>query len=165
MEDFITSVNQALSKETKANITLTFDKRTKKVKVHVQNGYYVAFQGKLSILLGFGGNDIKISKTTISPYVGDITASINTIYVYCDIVQPQVVGDANVKLLRSVPIDGEVGKVVTRNYNNVQYVPVQTKTFGDIEILLRDDTGNPLSFEHGKVLVTLHFQRTGSYFA
>ena len=44
------------------------------------------------------------------------------------------------KLLRTVLIDGKMGEVITRTYYNVQNVPVQTKTFGDMEILLRDDT-------------------------
>ena len=81
------------------------------------------------------------------------------IYVYCNIVQPQVVGDTNAKLLRAIPTEGQIGDLITRNYSNPQYLPVQMKSFEDIEILLRDDTGAPVAFEHGRVLVTLHFQR------
>ena len=88
---------------------------------------------------------------------------MNSIYVYCDIVQPQVVGDTNVKLLRTVPIEGKMGDVVTRTYNNMQYIPVQRKSFEDIEILLR--SGLPMPFERGKVLATLHFrQQNSTYF-
>ena len=41
----------------------------------------------------------------------------------------------------------------------MMYVPVQTKSFDKIEILLRSDTGLPIPFERGKVLATLHFRQ------
>ena len=46
---------------------------------------------------------------------------------------------------------------------NIQYVPVQTKSFEDVEIVLRNDTGDPVPFERGKLIATLHF-RQRSYF-
>ena len=113
--------------------------------------------GRVSILLGFGGKEVKIVKETVSPYVADVTGAMNSIFVYCDSVQPQVVGDANVPLLRTVPIEGKMDDVVTRTYTNMQYIKFQRKSFEEVEILLRDDTGNPVPFERGKVLATLHF--------
>ena len=111
----------------------------------------------MSILLGFGGKEVKIVKETVSPYVADVTGAMNSIFVYCDSVQPQVVGDANVPLLRTVPIERKMDDVVTRTYTNMQYIKFQRKSFEEVEILLRDDTGNPVPFERGKVLATLHF--------
>ena len=115
----------------------------------------------MSITLGFGGKEIKIVKTTVSPYVADLHGSI-TIYVYCNIVQPQVVGDRKVNLLRSIPVEGKMGEVLTRTFTNIQCVPVQTKLFEDIEILLKGDTENPMPFEREKVLATLHFRQQNS---
>ena len=63
-------------------------------------------------------------------------------------------------------MQGKMGEVVAKTFTNIQYVTVQTKSFEDIEIILRDDTGKPVPFERGKVLVTLHFkQQSSSYFA
>ena len=124
----------------------------------------MVIRGRMSIILGFGGKEVKITKSTVSPYVADLLGSM-TLYIYCDIVQPQVVGDTNAKLLRSVPVQGKMGDVVTKTFTNIQYVPVQTKSFEDIEIILRDDAGNPVPFERGKVFVTLHFkQQSSPYF-
>ena len=165
MTDFVKSVNKALLKDTKGNVRITFDVRTEKVTVHLKKGYAFAVLGKMSLLLGFGGKEVKIVKTTVSPYVSDINSARSSIYVYCDIVQSQVVGDTIAKLLRSVPIEGGNGEAVTRTYNNIQYVPVQTKSFEDIQILLRDDTGLAIPFERGEVLMTLHFRwQNSSYF-
>ena len=69
------------------------------------------------------------------PYVTDITCAMNAIYVYCNIVHPQVVGVSNVKLRRAVPIEGKMDEVITRMYTNMVHVPVQRKTFENIEIL------------------------------
>ena len=39
------------------------------------------------------------------------------------------------------------------------YKPVLRKRFSDIHISLRDDQGEPIRFEKGKVIVTLHLRR------
>ena len=88
---------------------------------------------------------------------------MSTIYVYCDIVEPQVVGDTNAQLLKTIPVEGKFGDVIAKTFTNIQYVHIQTRSFENIEILLRDDTGDPVPFERGKVVNTLHF-RQHSYF-
>jgi hypothetical protein len=164
MNDLVRSINTSLKKDIgNDNIRLTYNARTEKATVHLKNGYQLIIRGRMSIIFGFGGKEIKIVKTTTSPYVTDLHG-LMTIYVYCHIVQPQIVGDTNAKLLRSVPVEGKMGDGVTKTFTNIQYVTVQTKFFEDIEIILRDDTGDPVSFERGKVLATLHF-RQKNYFA
>ena len=143
-------------------IKLAYNPRTEKVTVHLKRGYQLGITKKFSIILGFGGKETKITKTTVSPYVADLNGAMTSIYVYCNIVQPQVVGGTNAKLIRNIAVDEKMGKIATRTFTNVQYIPVQTKSFGDIEILLRDDTGNPIPFERGKSTVTLHFKQQAS---
>ena len=164
MADLVKSINAALKRNTgNDNIRLTCNAR-KKVTVHVKNSHQLVLMGRLSIILGFGGEEIKITKTTTSTYVTDLNGTV-MIYFYCDIVQPQVVGDTNAKLIKSVPQQGKMGEVLAKTFTNIQYVTVQTKSFEDIEIVLRDDTGKPVPFERGNVLVTLHFkQQSSSYF-
>ena len=77
-------------------------------------------------------------------------------------MQPQVVRDTNANLLRSIPVERKMGEVVTRTFTNIECVPVQTKSFEEIEILLRDNTGNYMPFERGKVLATLQFRQQNS---
>ena len=90
---------------------------------------------------------------------------LSTIYVYCDIVEPQVVRDTSAQLLKSIPAEGKCGDVIAKTFTNIQYVPVQTKSFEDVEVLLRNDTGDPVPFERGKVIITLHFkQKSSPYF-
>ena len=103
-----------------------------------------------------------LKKTTESPYVADLT-TVSTIYVYCDIVQPQIVGDTSAQLLKSIPAEGKFGDLIAKTFTNIQYVPIRTKSFEAVEVLLRNDTGDPVPFERGKVVITLHF-RKHSYF-
>ena len=104
---------------------------------------------------------IKSINTAMKKELGN--TNITSIYVYCNIVQPQIVGNTSVPLLRTIPVSENSGDVITKTFTNIQYVPVQTKSFEDIEILLRTHTGDPVPFERGKVIATLYFRKQ-SYF-
>ena len=84
---------------------------------------------------------------------------VDSLYVYCDVVEPRVVGDSQVPLLRIVPAEGDHGQLVTRIYENVHYVRLQRKSFQTIEINIRDRTGNIVPFEQGTLNVTVHFRQ------
>ena len=161
IQDLIKATNKTLAKNVSDNIKLTVNALTGKVTVHIKSGYKLVLTGRMSIIFGFGGKET-ITKTTESPYVADLPP-ISTIYVYCDIVEPQVVGDTSAQLLKTIPVEGKFGDVIAKTFTNIQYVPVQTKSFENVEILIRNDTGDPVPFEREKVVVTLHF-RQRSYF-
>ena len=69
------------------------------------------------------------------------------------------VGDIKAPLLRVVDSGGGTGDVVTRYYERPRYIPLQKKNFEAIQIVIRDDLGEKIQFESGKVLLTLHFRR------
>ena len=163
MSELIESINTALEKELgNINIAFALNPRTHTVKLTIDKNHHIALHGQLSKMLGFGGGDIKIRKSSESPYVSDLH-DIASIFVYCNIVQPQIVGNASVPLLRTIAVSGKSGDIITETFNNIQYVPLQIKSFENIEILLRTDTGDPVPFERGKVIVTLYFRKL-SYF-
>ena len=162
--ELIKTINAAMKKELKNNnVVLSYNLRTHKVKVTLAPKHYILFRPQMARILGFGGDDIKILKSKGSPYVAELQ-TITSIYVYCNIVQPQIVGNTTVPLLRTIPVTGNPSDVITKTFTNIQYVPVQTKSFEDIEILLRTDTGDPVPFERGKVIATLYFRKQ-SYFS
>ena len=92
-----------------------------------------------------------IKKTTESPYTADLT-TVSTIYVYCNIVQPQIAGDTSAQLLKSIPVQGKFGDIIAKTFINIQYVPIRTESFKVVEVLLSV-----------KVVITLHF-RQHTYF-
>ena len=163
MQELIKAANKALSRNVSDNIKLTYNAFTGKVTVQIKNGFQFAVMKQLSIILSFGGKDVILKKkTTESPYVADLT-TVSTIYVYCDIVEPQIVGDTSAQLLKSIPAEGRFSDIIAKTFTNIQYVPIRTKSFEAVEVLLRNDTGDPVPFERGKVVITLHF-RKHSYF-
>ena len=58
-------------------------------------------------MLGFSPNTV-ISITSTAERAVDLEHGFHDLYVYCDIVQSQYVGDALVPLLRIVPVEGKV---------------------------------------------------------
>ena len=84
---------------------------------------------------------------------------VDSLYVYCDVAEPHMVGDSQVPLLRIVLVKGDHGQLVTRVYGNVHYVRLQKKNFQTIKINIRDHTGNVVPFEQGTLKVTLHFRQ------
>jgi len=85
----------------------------------------------------------------------------NQLYVYTDICEPYTVGDSQSALLRIVPINNS--RVRLRYYSGSictdYYIPVLTHNFQTIVIDIRDEHGDPISFEYGTLTVTLHFKR------
>ena len=87
--ELIKAINAAMKKELKNNnVVLSYNLRTHKVKVTLAPKHYILFRPQMARILGFGGDDIKILKSQESPNVAELQI-ITSIYVYCDIVQPQ----------------------------------------------------------------------------
>ena len=47
---------------------------------------------------------------------------VDSLYVYCDVAEPRVVGDKQVPWLRIVSVEGDHGQLMTLIYENVHYV-------------------------------------------
>ena len=92
------------------------------------------------------------------PLLKHRTPAVN---VYTDIIDAELVGDAKVKLLRAVGIEGEMGHFATKEFIRPYYKPVTTNYINSILIELKDDTGKDLDFTVGKVICKLHFRRCG----
>ena len=99
--------------------------------------------------------------TFVAERPADITAGIHTLYVYCDIVQPQYIGDTRVKLLRSVEVPSErkFGDTVVLSYSDPHYIPVLVNEFDSIEIHIKDDSTRDIPFMYGRTKIKLHFRR------
>ena len=85
------------------------------------------------------------------------------IYVYCDLIERQQVGDSYVQLLRTLPTrSGVQGDLITETFDNIHYGGVERGTFETVEIHLVDHLGINIPFRRGTVTVKLHFKRKGT---
>jgi hypothetical protein len=81
------------------------------------------------------------------------------------LLRPWFVGNVKVPLLRIVNIEGEYGNTVHASFRNLQYVPVKVNSFETIEVNIKNDQDENVSFEFGKSIATLHFrQKRSQYF-
>lgn len=122
----------------------------------------LSFSNNLQKLLGFQslspqptrGNLIHVSDNVVS-----FRNNFDQMYIYTDIAVPSLVGDSKVPLLRLAPIKGSPGDTVSIIFDKRCYVPVVRNQLHSIQILLRNDTGAPIQFITGRVVVVLHFRR------
>ena len=79
-------------------------------------------------------------------------------YVYTDIIKSQYHGDVVVPILHTVTVKGKHGSYVSKNFERPHYVPLNKRIFDTVSINIRDEAGDLVAFEHGKVIITLHFR-------
>ena len=79
-------------------------------------------------------------------------------YIYSNIVQPRLISDTSVHLLRSVTTQGNRYQMVKEEFKNVR-VPLEYLQTDQIHIHIADSLGNEVDFERGRVVVTLHVVR------
>ena len=163
VENIIVKMNDLIKQsQHKDNVWFSYETLNRKLTVHIQNNFEVFFS-YCGSMLGFTKDDI-YSKTTTAKREVDLDLGFHNLYVYCDIVQSQFVGDAQVPLLRIVPVEGRDGERVSKIFMNPQYLPISRKQFESIEVNIKSDTGENISFEAGRVLLTLHLRRVSPYF-
>ena len=145
-------------------LTILFAEDIGRVVFVIPRTMTIKLSRKLADILGFeselldasGGQMVQNSK---APYLADY---LSMAYVYCDIIEPTLVGDTKVQLLRTVKVDTKAQPLIYRTYTNPIYTPLQKKHFGTVEINIMTDTGEPVPFAPGKSVVTLHFRRTSN---
>ena len=79
-------------------------------------------------------------------------------YIYTDTIKSQYHGDVVVPVLRAVTVKREHGSYVSKNFERPHYVSLNKKIFYMISINIRDEAGDLVAFEHGKVIITLRFR-------
>ena len=93
-------------------------------------------------------------------YPPDMKAGLYALYVYCDIVENQIVGDVIVPIFsQKVPITSTHDKVIHTVFNPLMYLPLVKHEIETIEAELKDDANQPIPFQYGRVVLTLHFRR------
>ena len=135
-----------------------------KVKIRLSPGYTLHLRREQAIVLGFmtfedpaETYDIENAQET-GTYKANLYRETN-IHVYCDIVQPQIVGDKMAPLVAVVPCQKTAETYETLYaVENIHYIPVQTKSFQNIQVHLRSSTEEPIPFEHGRAAITLHLK-------
>ena len=143
-----------------SDITIGFSPSSRRMEISIPPGCSIHFSEPLSSMLGIGNGNVTCT-SEMSRGLAPINMSqgIDVIYVYTDIVQTKLVGDTSLPLFTLVPVEGEYGKMVFREYAAPIYTNLSKNIFSTIEIYLMDSGGRNIPFEFGKVTVLLHFKK------
>jgi hypothetical protein len=170
-EQFVRAVDKAISEaftstDTRHRIRLEYDSIHHRVTLTIPSSiiYSLTFDPKLQYMLGLNSNYIVVDTTLSQTVVKsqnpiDLRGGFDAMYVYCDIVEPQIVGDCLTPPLRVVKVEGNHDDVLVRTFDFPHYVPVSKREISTIEINIKDDANRFVGFRYGKVVVKLHFRR------
>lgn len=136
--------------------------KTDKIKslIKEDDSLKIEFKGRLAMQLGFPPNT-NVLEYDESPYTCNINFGIpDQIFIYTDIIEPQIVGDKAVQILRIVNNKyNEYGASIFTEFKDIQYVSLMKKQFESINVILRDTSGLSFPFLHGISTIKLHFKR------
>ena len=137
---------------------VAFNEINHKIDMKVKKDCQVIINPLLQSILGFRQAIFPAGKY-VSNWVANVKKGSNSLYVCCPLVEPRMVGDAQVPLLRIVPVAGRDGEMITRVLDPIQYCPLLQRRFQTMEIDIRDDTGSMVPFERGRAVATLHCRK------
>lgn len=100
----------------------------------------------------------------LPPYSIDLSENLKQLFLYCDIVEPQIVGSNLLKLMRVIPINPDKPAhydqyQATWEAQRVEYLKLSKKHFDTIEIQVRNALGYLFPFLRGRTVVKLHFKK------
>lgn len=88
-----------------------------------------------------------------------IRGIFQSMYIYCDAVAHQIVGDTKAPLLRTINLGMKNRPVAAISFDRPFYVPIMKNYISTLEIELRNDSGHLMRFPFGKTILVLHFRR------
>ena len=144
------------------SVKFSFLKQTDRIRIQARNSdeNIVVLSWELMEFMGFREKIIAKKETDLIGYTAfDVNRGLNFMYVYCDVASDSVVGDTRASLLRVCNVSGKHGQVVHIAYERPHYVPVGRREFGTVGISINNEAGDPMPFEFGISMVTLHFRR------
>jgi hypothetical protein len=166
IDEIIDEINLVSSSDRQDGDMLIVDHETNKINFSREAKQYIKsikFENRLAMQLGYEPDEDIFPHFLKTPQPADVSRGIpDEMLVYCDIVEPQIVGDELARIIRIMSIpkkDVFFGQPLQHEFQRLQYMDIARKQFDSISIELRDKTGAFLAFESGTVTIVLHFEK------
>jgi hypothetical protein len=133
--------------------------RVIKFEMVMEGGYVdyitpsIKWSSKMCHILGYSAD------TDTYPYPAHAQGGNTQMFLYCDIVDLQRVGNEMVPLLRKMDYSGEHGKVLTRSFAHLQYIDLSREEIDTVHMYIKNEDGENLPFVFGSFSATLHLRR------
>lgn len=150
-------INAAL-KKIEVDVQLEIHPFKQSFQFQADGQWQLRFFAPLAYMLGVLPGEWILFNKKSAPFPGDAKAGFYHLYCYSDIVSHQIVGDAYAPLLRTLPVRGVFGDIITQTFNPPNYVPVSKKHIENIQIQIKTDQNVPVNFSYGKTILRLHFR-------
>ena len=159
LEDLVITVNQTLSTTLNSahSPKLQYNKNMNRISL-ITGEFDVHLSNMLAAMLGFHITFFTSSKTIEAKLIPDIRSGRHSMYIYCDLVESQYVGDKKAPLLRELPLIGSEGEAIVQTFALPFYIPLRLSQFDTIHIRIADESGDPIIFEKGNFTATLHLR-------
>lgn len=155
----ITVINKSVENEVNISETdelpiLKLDHNNRVIEVYAKIGqtlYHLEFSPQLEIILGLERKGCHF-----------LDAFRTDVYIYLDIIDHKIVGDATVPLLTTVDIGNmatDRGDQFIYKIKKPEYAKIVQSTVDEIEVQILNDTGVEPLFEFGNVSLTLHIRK------
>jgi hypothetical protein len=157
-EKLVAALNSLLTAESNIKFEVVIEEEEKRVQLMSlpANKKLIMKQG-MQFVLGYRQSEL--TKLKKADFKVDLSRGAFSMFVYCDMVEPIMVGDASVPLLRTTHLHAkEYGATVNQVFNPPMYMKICKSQVNMIEIDIRTDTGEPFPIsKRGKLILTLHF--------
>lgn len=165
--------NRTISKTSSANtipvahlskaVLFSFDHVKKRVLLHLNKKLIagIKLSNHMAYMLGFEQDRLFVGdgKLVLAAYPPDMRGGLESLYVYTDLTESQIVANIREPLLRIVPIRGKFGDIVNEVFVAPHYIPLLKKEFASVEVTIKSDNNRTVPFNFGKTILKLHFKR------
>ena len=176
--EFFHALKECFTFEKHLGVSVAFNEKTGHIVFESPNGSVLYLTGKLALQIGFKSDVVladneninstvmtRHSKLVITgkritpPNPVNVNLGYDILYVYTDCIEQQLVGDVQAQLLHSIYIkNNSTHAMQTISFESPHYIPVARRNFDIIEINIRDESGEKVPSQFGRVVVKLHFR-------
>ena len=112
-------------------VRLLYMEFANKIQIQMAGGK-VTFSKDLGNMLGARCEEYTSRTTYHTDREIDIFQGIYSIFVYCDVVEPRIVGDVMTPLLTTIPVESSHGDYIHKRFEKIHYHPLLRKNFTNI---------------------------------
>jgi hypothetical protein len=156
--DLISEINKAIELSVPAPIPkIKIGRYNNIATAIIPKNIEIVFCKEIAALLGFTTDALKVTSQAMRPI--DLLFHTQVLYVFCDIIEPQLVETQSWKVLKFLAAENKpFGQIVDKTFTNTQYFPLGTKKFQTIHIQICNQEKEIVQFHKGCCLIQLHFK-------
>ena len=160
-EQLIGEINKNIREQTSiVHTILKYDLFSGKCTIDLPSEAILYLGKYLGGILGFD-NTLVLTGNQVSSAPVNLNYNCETIYIYCDLIEDQIVGEEKWKLINFFNVEKHpFGTSIHHTCVNPQYICLSKKNFETVHIQLCNQRKEVINFQKGVSIIQLHFKLT-----